>query len=116
MPHVVLTGELDVEQVFRKLANVFNKDDRGILKTGSSYLESEGKAFIIEATAIENGPPRNFLVLVSKRDDGMVVRLHPSLDVEKTEGVKKVLALIANQIVASFPGTGIGKTNLQDFF
>ena len=115
MPHIVLTGNLNIKEIFAKLEKVFHKDEKGILKTGASYLDSEGKSIIIEATAIENRPPMNFFVLISKRDDGIVVRLHPSLDVEKTDGVKKVLALIANRIVAAFPGTGIGKTNLQDF-
>jgi len=115
MPHVVLTGELDIDAVFGKLEKVFLKDEKGILKTGASYLESEKKAIIIEATVIENGPPKNFFVLISQREDGLVVRLHPSLDVEKTDGVKMTLALVAKQVMAAFPGTAVGKTNLQDF-
>jgi hypothetical protein len=115
MPHVVLTGELEIGAVFRKMEKIFHKDENGILKTGDRYLESEGKSIIIEATAIENGPPRSFFILVSKRDDGMVVRLHPALDVEKTDGVKRALALVAKQVMAAFPGASIGKTNLQEF-
>lgn len=67
----------------------------------------------MEATAIESGSPRNFFILVTKRDDGMVIRPHPSLDVEKTEGGERVLALVAKQVISAFLGTGVGKTNLQ---
>ena len=115
MPHVVLIGDLDAGRVFESLENIFRKDDRGILKTGARYFDSEKKSIIIEATAIENGPPKNFFVLVSWRNDGLVVRLHPSLDVEKTDGVKMTLALVAKHIMATFPGTSVGKTNLQDY-
>ncbi len=116
MPHVVLIGQLDIPDVFRTLEDIMNREDGRILKTGSRYIAADEKSIILEATVIEPGfKPLNFFALVGRRDDGIVVRIHPTTDPEKTDGVKMLLALIAKQIMAGFPGTEVGKTNLQDY-
>jgi len=56
-----------------------------------------------------------FLALLSSREDGIVVKIYPSLSVEKTDGVKRALAEIARQLLDIFPNLKVGKTNLQDF-
>jgi len=116
MPHVVLTGQLDVPKVFQALEDIMHREDGQILKTGSRYLAADNNSIILEATVIEAGSkPVNFFALVGGRDDGLVVRIHPTTDPEKTDGVKKLLAVIAKQIMGHFPDAAIGKTNLQDF-
>ena len=115
MPHVVLVGELDLAKIFASLEPFTERAGSTIMKTSGAYLERGGNAIVVEAAAIENGKGTNFLVPVSKRDDGLVVRLHPSLNVEKTDGVKRLLALLAKRIVSLSPGLAVGKTNLQEF-
>jgi hypothetical protein len=41
--------------------------------------------------------------MISGRNDGVVIRLYPKIDVEKTEGVKKILVELAKQLIATFP-------------
>jgi hypothetical protein len=53
--------------------------------------------------------------MISGRDDGVVVRLYPKIDIEKTEGVKKVLVELAKQLIATFPELRIGETNLGNY-
>ena len=53
--------------------------------------------------------------MLSQREDGLVVRIYPQIDVEKTDGVKKILAKIADDLIVAFPSLKIGKTNLQEF-
>ena len=65
--------------------------------------------------AIEDNNKASFLVLLSRREDGLVIRIYPDSNVEKTEGIKKILAKIAKQLLEKFPNLRIGKTNLQDF-
>jgi len=115
LPHAVITGNLEPGEVFRRLGKISERSGTAVLKTGASYLEKDGRAILIEATAVEAGRPLGFLVLVGQRDDGLVVRLHPSQDVEKTEAVKKLLALIARAIIAQNPGSSLGKTNLAEY-
>ena len=56
-----------------------------------------------------------FLAMISGRDDGVVVRFYPKIDVEKTEGVKKILVELAKQLIATFPELRIGETNLGNY-
>ena len=53
--------------------------------------------------------------MISGRADGVVVRLYPKIDVEKTEGVKKILVELAKQLIATFPELKIGETNLDNY-
>jgi len=55
------------------------------------------------------------LTLISQRNDGVVVRLYPGIEVEKTSGVKNVLSEIAKQLLILFPQFTIGETNLSEY-
>ena len=70
---------------------------------------------MIETLVIEEGEKRQFFAIVNQRDDGIVVRLHPNTEIEKTDGVKRSLAEIGKQILTKFERAKIGKTNLTEF-
>jgi len=53
--------------------------------------------------------------MISGRSDGVVIRLYPKIDVEKTEGVKKILVELAKQLIAMFPELTVGETNLENY-
>ncbi len=114
MPHVVLNGTISVEEIFDKLNPVFIRNDECIIKTKEAYLEKNKKDILVDSLVIEKGKRTGFLALISGRDDGVVVRLYPQLEIEKTDGVKKVLAELAKQVMQTFPEMHVGETNLQD--
>ncbi|MCW4053189.1 MAG: hypothetical protein NWE78_08300 [Candidatus Bathyarchaeota archaeon] len=114
MPHVVLNGDIQFNQAFQSLEPSIIKHGTAILKTSKKYIDSEGKSFLVEALAIEHHSQTSFLALISKREDGLVVRIYPGSNVEKTEGVKRILAEIAKQLMINFPSLKLGKTNLQE--
>ncbi len=115
MPHVVLNGSVDVESVFGKLEPIFIRSGSRILRTMDLFIE-RGKTFVlIESLVVDSGFKANFLAMISGREDGLVVRLYPKVDVEKTDGVKQILAEIAKQLMRSFPGLKVGETNLVDY-
>jgi len=116
VPHVVLVGTVDMEEVFRRLRPVFVKSERGILKATDSYIDRAGRNILLDALSIEGGEQTRFLVMLSQREDGLTVRLWPGLDVPKTDGVKRVLAETAKQLLETFPDLDVGETNLQRFF
>ncbi len=115
MPHVVLNGDIQFSQAFQSLEPSIIKYGDTILKTSKKYIDSEEKSFLVEALAIEQHDQTSFLALISKREDGLVVRIYPGSNVEKTDGVKRILAEIAKQLMNSFPQLKLGKTNLQEF-
>jgi hypothetical protein len=115
VPHIVLNGRENLDDIFDVLKNVSLRNESGIIKTSDRYINHEKTAILIESLAIENGVNRGFLTMVSRRDDGVVVRIYPRSDVEKTPGVKMILAQIAKQIIEISPGFSIGETNLSEY-
>ena len=115
MPHIVINGELQVKEIFKEFKPLFIKKNSKIIKTAGLYLSRDNTSILIEALTIDMGKKIAFLPMISQRDDGVVIRIYPKLDVEKTNLVKKTLAEVAKVILNLFSGTTIGKTNLQDF-
>ncbi len=114
MPHVVLEGKAAIEDIFEELKPLFIRNESTILRTMETYIERGKNAILIDSLAIEASRKTIFLALISGRDDGVVVRLYPKIEVEKTDGVKKILVELAKQLIATFPGLKVGETNLQE--
>lgn len=115
MPHVVLKGKATIEAIFNKLEPLFIRNNTKILKTSEMYMERGKSSILIESLAIEGKAKTSFLAMISGRQDGVVIRLYPRIEVEKTDGVKKILAEIANNIKAKFPELRIEETNLDEY-
>lgn len=115
MPHVVLVGEIGIEALFRELEPLFIKEDNTILRTSKRFVDSGKESILIESMAIENDRKNEFLMLIGAREDGVVIRIHPLKDVEKTAGVKRILAETAKSIMSRHPGLKVGKTNLGEW-
>ena len=115
MPHVILNGSISIEDVFNSLLPFTIRDENYVLRTLSKYINTEKTSILVEALSIEKDGKIAFLVVLGNREDGLVIRIYPELDIKKTDGVKKILAELAKQTLQKFPNLTIGKTNLQDF-
>ncbi len=115
MPHIVLNGSITLKEIFHKLAPFTIRNEEIILRTLKKYIDPDGESILVESLTIEKGRQTNFLTLLDSREDGLVIRIHPYSKVEKTYGVKKILAEIAAQLLETFTFLEVGKTNLQDF-
>ena len=115
LPHVVLNGKAAIENIFKELKPLMIRNENGILKTTDVYLGREKNAILIDSLSIDADKKTVFLSMISGRNDGVVVRLYPKIDVEKTEGVKMVLVELAKQLIATFPGLTVGETNLDNY-
>ncbi|MFZ7136914.1 MAG: hypothetical protein ACOWW1_00625 [archaeon] len=115
MPHVVLTGNISLMDIFEKIETFVVREDKTILKTSDKFINQDETSILVEALTIDDKNKTSFLVLISKREDGIVVRLYPQIEVEKTDSVKKILAKIADNLIAAFPSLNVGKTNLHEF-
>ena len=115
MPHIVLIGKVSVEDIFRELKPLFIRNENSLLKTTDVYLEREKNVALIDSLAIDADKKVVFIAMISGRDDGVVVRLYPKINVENTEGVKKILVELAKQMMATFPELRIGETNLENY-
>lgn len=115
IPHVVIEGELNTQEIFEKIEPLFIKEENLLLKSTNLFLSKDEAIILMEVLVIENSTKNQFFAIINQRDDGVVVRIHPMIDVEKTNGVKRSLAEIGRQLLKNFEGTKIGKTNLSDF-
>ncbi len=116
MPHVVLQGQIDAKKAFEELEPVFVKFDDGIVKTSITYISESNDSLLVESLAIQKKEKQSFFTIINNRDDGIVIRIHPLTDIEKTSRVKQVLVNIAKQLLMKFEATRIGPTNLQEYF
>jgi hypothetical protein len=115
MPHVVIEEALDLGLACRgiKIAAVRNGSE--ILRVVDVYLSRSGHTALVDSVVVEEGRSQAFFVQLSQNDRQITVRLLSATDPEKTDGVKRIMALIAGQLRESAEGSRFGKTNLQAF-
>ena len=115
LPHIVLNGTINIEIIFKKISSLFIRDNTTILKTQEIYLERKKNAILIDSLVIESKLKTNFFSMITGREDGVVIRLFPNIQIKKTAGVKRLLAEIAKQIMHFFPEFILGETNLEEY-
>ena len=115
MPDVVIENAPDLGAVFQGLAPFAERTGGQILRLADLYLNRPGRAALLECVVIDMGVAVSFFALLAQREHQITVRLHPLTDPEKTEGVKRLLALIAVRVRDLVPASRFGKTNLQDY-
>lgn len=116
MPHIVLNGNILVKDLFLSLKPILIKNEKGILKTINYFLSQDENAILVETITIQNGRKINFFLFINQRDDGIVIRIFPSNEIEKTDGIKAIMAELAHQImISSSNEIKYGKTNIEEF-
>lgn len=115
MPHVVLEGRLDIQRFCTVYQPLVHRESDKILKLQHAYVSTTRDEVLIEAVALQDGHPQRFLVQVLVRDNRATVKLYPGTDPEKTDAVKKTVALVARQLMDCSPGVRYGSTNIGEF-
>lgn len=113
MPHVVLEGDITIDEAERRFEPFVHRDGTLIVKAERFYRERESRAALIEMVVVETGHTQKFFIQLSHRDGGLTVRLEPLTDPEKTPGVRRALAQVAHRFVTAC-GARYGKTNIED--
>lgn len=112
MPHVILRGTCSLEDVWRQFRPLTTSVGGWITKLTDCYLGVSHGGLLVEATAVYRGVTHNFYVRVDGKSDQITVRIEPRTNVEKNDGVKRAVALVANQLRVVAPVLSIEKTNL----
>ena len=115
MPHIILDGTVDLERFYASFKPTQERNEREILKTQDIYISHDRKVLLVEAIAVEEGPPQRFFIQASGKDKGTTVRIYQGTDPIKTAGVKKLLAIVAKQMRDQHPDIAYGATNLKEF-
>ncbi len=115
MPHIVLEKASSVQECYDVIGQMVEKIEVGILKITDKYINEQKTSALLESVAVEKSKPQNFFIQLSSKEEAVTVRLLPLTDPEKTNGVKKLMGLVAHKIKKSNSNITYGKTNLQDF-
>jgi hypothetical protein len=115
MPHIVLENAKSVKKCYESVNPQMIKIDGGILKITDKYINEKENSALIESIAVESGKNQTFFIQLSSKAEAVTVRLLPLTDPEKTNGVKKLMGVVAHEIKLSNSDITYGKTNLQDF-
>ena len=112
MPHVVIAEGPEPTAVYESFEpGSAIREGTTVLELGWAYLRRDGETVLIQATAVELGPPVHFFVAVERKRQRITVRCFPHPHVERTDGVKKLVAEVARRVLAD--GGRVTKTNLD---
>ena len=120
MPHVVVEGPCAVGEFHARFLPEKLRADGRIIKFNESFLSARGTLALVEAVVVEGAlstgaTPKAFFIVLSQREEGVIVRLLSVTDPEKTEGVKRAIALLAARLKAQSPACRYVRTNLEPF-
>jgi hypothetical protein len=116
MPHVVIEDASDLAIACQGVTTPQVVREGGqILKVIDVYLNRAAHTALVDCVVVEDGRSQAFFVQLAQKERQITVRLLPATDPDKTVGVKRVMALIAQRIRATVAGSRFGKTNLQEF-
>ncbi|HKQ98385.1 MAG TPA: hypothetical protein VJV75_10950 [Candidatus Polarisedimenticolia bacterium] len=114
MPHILLEGRAAITDLQSRHRPFSVREGDRLVKVDRFYADAEGAAALVETLVVEGAHTQRFLVQVTARGDGLSVRLEPMTDPEKTAGVKRALALVAERLREA-GGLRYGSTNIPEF-
>jgi hypothetical protein len=118
VPHIVLSGSILLSNAFEHMHKILFKDQKSniIVRIETYFINQPGDIILAKAVAVDQ-KPQSFYIMVMNREDKITIRLDPTTDPEKTDGVKIALALMAKSIqeIEKAHNLYVSKTNIQEF-
>jgi hypothetical protein len=108
----VIAGEVDLAGFAGAWQPLTLRVGADVLRADQVFLESNGRALLIDALTVEAGRKQPFYVKISRHEKSATVRLDPMTHPERSEGVRRLVAAIAARLLAATPGGRIDTTNL----
>ena len=113
MPHVVLNTKIDLEVLYTKFQDIFQKEPF-LIKIQNIFLDREKRCALVPTVVIDE-KNQQFLIEITSREGKTTVRLYPGTDPEKTEGVKTAMGILTKKIQEIFSGALVTKTNIGNY-
>lgn len=98
MPHLILSGSIDLGRVASNLDREVQRWGPAVLKTEASWRRADDLAVLAEGVVIEHARPLHPVAVISLHHGDTSVRLWRLAPVERTPAVQRWLALIAQQL------------------
>ena len=113
MPHIAIIGADRARDLAGALGSFAEERPPFVAKIQDTYLSQDGRRLLLEALVVEGYLRQNFFLLVRDEEEGVLIRCHPSSSVQKTDGVKTLIAMLARRCLELRPDSRMGRTNLQ---
>ncbi|KEQ57296.1 hypothetical protein AAA799B03_00777 [Marine Group I thaumarchaeote SCGC AAA799-B03] len=113
MPHIVFENKIDLNDFLQKFSPIFQRDS-ALIKIQTIFVDKDNFTALLPTVVIDENH-QEFLIELSTRKEKTTIRLYPNTDPEKTDGVKIAMALLAKQIMNTYPDFKITKTNLSNY-
>jgi hypothetical protein len=113
VPHVIVEGAVTLGGLQRDHVAFTVREAGRVVKVDRFYLDAQGQAALLETLVVDGGHTQKFFIQLTAREGGVMVRLEPMTDPEKSPVVKRALALVARRIRASCGGR-FGGTNIAE--
>ncbi len=115
MPHVVLKGEITVEDLWFSFQPLELTEDGVVFKATECFLSADKRTALVRSLVVEREFPRNFfLKIVTNDDDTLMLCMEKLGQTERAGAVKRFIGLCAWQILQSAPEVELGTSNIAD--
>jgi hypothetical protein len=112
MPHMQIVGPCRIRDLSAPLSQIIESYPPRVLKIQKAYIDPEATQLVLEAVVVEGYLRQSFFLLVRQEENGVLVRCHPFCAPQKTDGVKRLIILVAHRCLELCPGSRVGNTNL----
>lgn len=113
MPHVIRAGLVDLAAAWRGLPTGPWRWGTIVARVEGCYLAPDARALLVAGVVVDYGRPLHPVVLVTRRGDETAVHLWPAAQVERSDGVKRLIVQVARELTA-FGAGDVLATNLHD--
>ena len=113
MPHLVLVGEVKLEEVAPKISGDVQRWGGAVLKNEATWCRSDGNALLVEGVVVEHSRPLHPVAVISVNHGDTNIRLWRLAPVERTPAVQRWLATVASE-VRRLGGGRLKTTNISD--
>ncbi len=115
MPHVQVVGAGPVKELAGRIEEFTVSRPPTVLKLLDAYTRRTAGKALLEVVVVEGHLRQNFFLLIREEEGSLIIRCHPILPVQKTDGVKQMIVEVAKRFIALSPGASVGNTNLGAF-
>lgn len=113
MPHIQILNAPAASEIARCLEPFTVSNPPEILKLLDVYASASTQRVLVEVVVVEGHLRQNFFLLLREEEGVFLMRCHPMLPVQKTDGVKRVIIEVARRILQAAPQARLGNTNLS---
>lgn len=114
MPHVVLKGPLSAEAIWMAFQPIQVREGTNHYKVTDAYLSHDRETLLLRALIVERGFTKAFFARLVQRADEVTVNLEHLTDPDKSDGVRRLLGLVAWHLLQAEPHEVMVRTNVPE--